>query len=95
MKFPLSWLKDHLETDAPLQTIVDRLTSIGLEVEGVEDRAGPLTAFRIARVTTAEQHPNADRLRVLSVRKVHNSRPAMTSATTSSGLPVQMAAVSA
>ena len=67
MKFPLSWLKDHLETDAPLQTIVDRLTSIGLEVEGVEDRAGPLTAFRIARVTTAEQHPNADRLRVLSV----------------------------
>lgn len=67
MKFTLSWLKEHLETDAPLQTIVDTLTTIGLELEGIEDRAAALAPFRIARVLTAEQHPNADRLRVLSV----------------------------
>ena len=67
MKFTLSWLKDHLETTASVGEIAERLTTIGLEVEAVEDRAGPLSAFRIARVTKAEQHPNADRLRVLEV----------------------------
>ncbi|RAI03340.1 phenylalanine--tRNA ligase subunit beta [Acuticoccus sediminis] len=67
MKFTLSWLKDHLETDASLDTIVDQLTAIGLEVEGVEDRAAALAPFRIARIVTATQHPNADRLRVLTV----------------------------
>ena len=67
MKFTLSWLKDHLETDAPLQAILDSLTVIGLEVESVEDRAAALAPFRIARVVSATQHPNADRLRVLNV----------------------------
>ncbi|MEM8665202.1 MAG: phenylalanine--tRNA ligase subunit beta, partial [Pseudomonadota bacterium] len=67
MKFTLSWLKDHLDTTASLEEIVDRLTLIGLELEGVEDRAAPLAPFRIAKVTAAEQHPNADRLRVLAV----------------------------
>ncbi|WMS44868.1 phenylalanine--tRNA ligase subunit beta [Acuticoccus sp. MNP-M23] len=67
MKFTLSWLKDHLETDAPLQEILSRLTVIGLEVEGVEDRAAALAPFRIARVVSATQHPDADRLRVLTV----------------------------
>ncbi|UOM36411.1 phenylalanine--tRNA ligase subunit beta [Acuticoccus sp. I52.16.1] len=67
MKFTLSWLKDHLETDASIDTIVDQLTAIGLEVEGVEDRAAALAPFRIARVVDAKQHPNADRLRVLTV----------------------------
>lgn len=67
MKFTLSWLKDHLDTDAPLSKIVDTLTVIGLEVEGVEDPAAALAPFRIARVTEAVQHPNADRLRVLTV----------------------------
>jgi phenylalanyl-tRNA synthetase beta chain len=66
MKFTLSWLKDHLETDASLAEIVDRLTMIGLEVESVDDKAA-LKPFVIARVLTAEQHPDADRLRVLSV----------------------------
>ncbi|SIT54207.1 Phenylalanine--tRNA ligase beta subunit [Mesorhizobium prunaredense] len=66
MKFTLSWLKDHLETDASLNEIVERLTSIGLEVEHVDDRSS-LKPFVIARVLTAEQHPNADRLRVLTV----------------------------
>ena len=66
MKFTLSWLKDHLETDASLSEIVERLTAIGLEVEHVDDKAG-LKPFVIARVLTAVQHPDADRLRVLTV----------------------------
>jgi phenylalanyl-tRNA synthetase beta chain len=66
MKFTLSWLKDHLDTDASLAEIVDTLTMIGLEVESVDDKAA-LKPFVIARVLTAEQHPDADRLRVLSV----------------------------
>lgn len=66
MKLTLSWLKDHLETDASLAEIVERLTSIGLEVEHVDDRAN-LAPFVIAKVVTAVQHPDADRLRVLTV----------------------------
>ena len=66
MKFTLSWLKDHLETEATLDQIVERLTSIGLEVESVDDKSS-LKPFVIARVLTAVQHPDADRLRVLTV----------------------------
>jgi phenylalanyl-tRNA synthetase beta chain len=67
MKFSLSWLRDHLETDATLETILATLNAIGLEVEGVEDRAKALAPFRIAHVVEAVQHPNADRLRALKV----------------------------
>jgi len=67
MKFTLSWLKDHLVTDAPLGEIVDKLTMIGLEVENLEDRAALLKPFVIANVVSAEKHPNADRLRVCMV----------------------------
>jgi len=66
MKFTLSWLKDHLETDATLADIVERLTSIGLEVEAVDDKAG-LKPFVIAKVLTAAKHPDADKLQVLTV----------------------------
>jgi phenylalanyl-tRNA synthetase beta chain len=66
MKFTLSWLRDHLETEASLDEIVERLTMIGLEVESVDDKAA-LKPFVIARVLTAEKHPDADRLRVLTV----------------------------
>jgi phenylalanyl-tRNA synthetase beta chain len=66
MKFTLSWLKDHLETDATLDQIVEKLTDIGLEVESVDDRAA-FKAFKIAKVVSATQHPDADKLRVLSV----------------------------
>src|SRR5690606_4079052 len=66
MKFTLSWLKDHLDTDASLAAIVDRLTMIGLEVESADDKAA-LKPFVIAKVLTAEQHPEADKLRVLMV----------------------------
>jgi phenylalanyl-tRNA synthetase beta chain len=67
VKFTLSWLKEHLDTDASLDAIVDKLTMIGLEVEHVEDKGKALSAFTIARVTEAKQHPNADRLRVCMV----------------------------
>lgn len=67
MKFTLSWLKEHLDTDEPLEKLADKLTMIGLEVESIEDKAKQLAPFSIARVISAEQHPNADRLRVCMV----------------------------
>ncbi|EKX57687.1 Phenylalanyl-tRNA synthetase beta chain [Rhodobacter sp. AKP1] len=67
MKFTLSWLKDHLETEAPLDEIVTALTDLGHEVEGVEDPVKVLGAFRICRVIEAQPHPNADRLRLCRV----------------------------
>ncbi|MBN8809235.1 MAG: phenylalanine--tRNA ligase subunit beta [Sphingomonas sp.] len=67
MKFTLSWLKRHLDTDASIDTIVDTLTRIGLEVEGVDNPAAKLDGFTVARVLTAERHPQADKLQVLSV----------------------------
>ncbi|PCK84810.1 phenylalanine--tRNA ligase subunit beta [Rhizobium sophoriradicis] len=76
MKFTLSWLKEHLETDATLDEICTRLTEIGLEVEDVDDKAA-FKPFVIARVVSAEKHPQADRLKVLMVD-------------TGSGSPVQV-----
>ncbi|HCK83740.1 MAG TPA: phenylalanine--tRNA ligase subunit beta, partial [Hyphomonadaceae bacterium] len=67
MKFTLSWLKEHLETDASIAEIVERMTMAGLEVESVEDAGAKLAAFTIARVISAEKHPNADKLRVCQV----------------------------
>ena len=67
MKFPLSWLRDHLETEAPLAQITETLSAIGLEVESVDDRAAALAPFRIARVIEAVPHPDADRLRACRV----------------------------
>jgi phenylalanyl-tRNA synthetase beta chain len=67
MKFTLSWLKDHLDTEASLEEIAATLTRIGLEVEAIEDRSGPLAPFVVGEVLKAEQHPNADRLRVCQV----------------------------
>ncbi|MEJ0093533.1 MAG: phenylalanine--tRNA ligase subunit beta [Methylocella sp.] len=67
MKFTLSWLKDHIETDATLDEIVATLTKIGLEVEHVDDPAVTLQDFVIAQVIEANPHPNADRLRVCRV----------------------------
>ncbi len=67
MKFTLSWLKEHLETTASLDEIVLALTRIGLEVEGVENPGEKLAAFRVAKVLSAERHPQADKLQVLSV----------------------------
>jgi phenylalanyl-tRNA synthetase beta chain len=68
VKLTLSWLKEHLDTGATLAGIVERLTMIGLEVEAVDDRA-VFKPFVIAKVISAEPHPQADRLRVLMVDK--------------------------
>ena len=67
MKFTLGWLKEHLDTDASLDTIGETLTRIGLEVEGIHDAGAALAPFRIARVLSAERHPQADKLQVLQV----------------------------
>ena len=67
MKFSLDWLKQHLDTDASAQEIADKLTAIGLEVEEVSNPAEALAPFRVAKVLTAEKHPQADKLQVLSV----------------------------
>jgi phenylalanyl-tRNA synthetase beta chain len=67
MKFTLSWLKEHIDTDASLPRVVEAMTMAGLEVEHVEDPAGKLAAFSVAKVVEAVQHPNADRLRVCQV----------------------------
>ncbi|WP_048758083.1 YtpR family tRNA-binding protein, partial [Afipia felis] len=67
MKFTLSWLKEHLDTTEPVEKLAETLTMIGLEVEHLEDKAKALAPYVIAKVITAEQHPNADRLRVCMV----------------------------
>jgi phenylalanyl-tRNA synthetase beta chain len=67
MKFTLSWLKEHLDTSATLDAVLETLTSIGLEVEGVENPAEKLAPFTVAEVLTAERHPQADKLQILTV----------------------------
>ena len=67
MKFTIDWLKEHLDTQATLNQIVEKLTMVGLEVEKVTDRAKGLETFVVGSVVEAKQHPNADRLRVCQV----------------------------
>ncbi len=67
MKFTLSWLKEHLDTDATAAEIAERLTAIGLEVESLTDAGAALRDFIVGEVITAEKHPNADKLRLCSV----------------------------
>ena len=74
MKFTLSWLKDHLKTKATVEEIATKLSSIGLEVESVEDPAEKLGAFRVARIVDAKRHPNADKLQVVQV-EVEKGQP--------------------
>ncbi|HLX13985.1 MAG TPA: phenylalanine--tRNA ligase subunit beta [Bradyrhizobium sp.] len=75
MKFSLSWLKEHLDTEESVEKLADKLTMIGLEVENIEDKAKALAPFSIARVISAEQHPNADRLRVCMVDTGNGAAP--------------------
>src|ERR1700733_15047490 len=67
MKFTLSWLKEHLDTDADAQTTAAKLTSIGLEVESISDAGAALKDFIVGEIITADKHPNADKLRLCSV----------------------------
>jgi len=67
MIITLSWLKDHLSTSANLGKIIDKLTAIGLEVEGIKESQGELSDFKVAKVLKAEKHPNADKLKLCEV----------------------------
>jgi len=67
MKITTAWLKDHLDTKLNENQIIDKLTDIGLEVEGVDSQSGELDQFVIAKILKAEKHPDADRLRVCDV----------------------------
>ena len=71
MKFTLSWLKDHLETNCELSQISDTLTNIGLEVEYIENKANEFKNFTIAKILSAEKHPDADRLKVCKVETIN------------------------
>ena len=74
MKFSLSWLKEHidLKSDLEINTIVDSLTSLGLEVESFNNHAEKLTDFIVAEVLEVKQHPNADRLNICKVNNGKN-----------------------
>ena len=88
MKFTLSWLQDHLATDAPLSAVLDAMTMAGLEVEHWEDPADKLKAFSVAKIISTARHPNADRLQVCQVETFEgmkeivcgapNARPGLT-----------------
>ena len=65
MKFTLSWLKEHLDTDATIDQVAEAMTLAGLEVEEIENPAEKLSAFSIAKVLTAEKHPDADKFCLL------------------------------
>ena len=67
MKFTLSWLKDHLETEASVAAIAEALTDLGLEVEEISNPAQRLSDFTIGKVISAEKHPDADKLKVCQV----------------------------
>src|SRR5579871_6839090 len=71
MKLSISWLKEHLATDRSASALADTATNLGLEIENIDDKAAKLAAFTVARVISAEPHPNADRLRVCQVDTGH------------------------
>jgi phenylalanyl-tRNA synthetase beta chain len=74
MKFTLSWLKQHLETDASIDAIVEAMTMAGLEVEHVDNPAEALSAFTVAHVTAAEKHPDADKLKICTVETFEGTK---------------------
>ena len=88
MKFTLSWLKEHLDTTAEVEQVAAAMTMAGLEVEEVHDPIAALAPFTVAKIVSAERHPNADRLQVCQVDTVDgrkeivcgapNARPGLT-----------------
>ena len=67
MIITLSWLKNHLNTQASLNKIIEGLTNIGLEVENVKENQNNLNDFKIAKILNIEKHPNADKLKICDV----------------------------
>ena len=74
MKFTLSWLKQHLDTTASVDEIGDALTSLGLEIESINNPGAALREFTVAEILSAEQHPDADKLRVCQVKTGSDTR---------------------
>ena len=75
MKLTLSWLKEYLNTSASLQEICNKLTSIGLEVESVEDKAKILAPFTVAKIITASPHENSTKLKICQVQTSDSATP--------------------
>ena len=67
MKLTIGWLKEHLDTKKKDSELIDKLTDVGLEVESFENLSSDLDNFKVAKIIKAEQHPNADRLRICDV----------------------------
>ncbi len=67
MKITYDWLKDHLQTKNSENLLLEKLTDIGLEVEGVENLSSNLSKFKVAKIIKADKHPNADRLKICDV----------------------------
>jgi phenylalanyl-tRNA synthetase beta chain len=67
MKITTHWLKEHLDTKLNENQIIDKLTDVGLEVEGVDSQSGELDSFIVAKILKAEKHPDADRLKVCDI----------------------------
>jgi phenylalanyl-tRNA synthetase beta chain len=74
MKFTLSWLSDHLDTDLSLDQLDEAMTMAGLEIEDIDNPAKKLAAFTVAHVKDAQPHPDADRLRVCTVDTVDGEK---------------------
>ena len=71
MKFTIDWLKEHLDTNYDDNKIVNKLTDIGLEVESFQGQLLELDDFIVAKILNAEQHPNADKLKVCDLSLIH------------------------
>ena len=70
MKFTLSWLHEHLDTNKDIEVIKNTLTNIGLEVESIHDRSTELKPFTVAKVLKVKKHPDADRLKICEVKTI-------------------------
>ena len=70
MKITTNWLREHLDSNLNENQIIDKLTDIGLEVESVDSQSGPLDSFIVAKILKAEKHPDADRLKVCTVKSI-------------------------
>ena len=67
MKVPLSWLKQFLPLTQTVDAIAHHLTTLGIEVEDIIGKETTFSGIVVGKVTSANQHPNADRLRVATV----------------------------
>ena len=72
MKVPMSWLREYVPLEMPLDELATKLSIAAAEVEGIErigvaDEDGNLGLFRVAKVLDAVKHPNADRLQLTTV----------------------------